>query len=427
MMRIRLSCLVAAVAVSALACGDGGQPLPPGPRMQAAAPSSGTPVCDFKSLSQLATHYFPGQEAKAVRDLISQMQTAGAYTTTAQDRGFDVMTHIAANISAGNTDVTDASNLTNGLLACMYDATTPAGLAALPATFPEDFTTATNPVLHGGYAVRGGESDPSSPVLSRDTAAPFSGVAPPASSSWPAMLTQDPPPRRILVYGQPGSLPQTYDWRVVPRSTQFSPPAVVGVCLDQTIYTTSLLHEENIGLLPFVDAPFLDPATCSSFASAKTGAWPLQLARTLTGWMAPRPLWAGTLNPGGLGGTTGGIHSEFGPQLVDTVYLTFVTQPSDVQVNQIITPPVRVLASAVKTGDPVPNVTVSLTAVNNNGTPAELSGGGPQVTGGTGIATFANLSESKTGAYVLVATGSVGGRGAILVPAANSIRFNVRP
>jgi hypothetical protein len=428
-MRIRLNRVVAvAVVVGALACGDNGQPLPPGPRMQAAAPPSSGLVCDFKSLGQLATHYFPGKEAKDVRDIISQLQTAGPYTSAAQGFGFDVMTHVAANITAGNTDVADASSLTNGLLACMYDATTPTGQAALPATFPEDFTIATNPVLHGGYAVRGSSTDGAGPVFSRPVTAPFSGVAPPGSTSWSEMLDENPPPNRILVYGQPGSLPQTYDWRVVPRSTQFSPAAIVGVCVDAiNVATTSLLHEENTGLLPFVDFPYLIPGSCSDFASIQTGPWPMQLARTLTRWMAPRPLWAGTLNPGGLGGATGGIHSEFGPQLVDTVYLTFVTQPSDVQVNQIITPPVQVSVTAVKTGDPVPNVTVTLSAVNNNGTPAELSGTLTQVTDGTGVLTFSDLSESKTGAYVLVASGSVGGRGAIYVPAARSVRFNVRP
>jgi hypothetical protein len=431
-MRIRLIGLAAVVAAGALACGENNQQLPPGPRMQASAPTSPSVTCDFKSLSQLATHYFPGQEAKIVKDIISQMQTAGAYTSGAQNYGFDVMTHVAANIKAGNTDVSDGSNLTNGLLACMYDATTTAGQAALPATFPEDFTVAVDPAQHGGYEVRGGPNDLTAVVFSRPLSSPFSGVAPSTgitAADWSGMLgTPNPPPNRILVYGEPSPLPETYDWRVVPRNTAFNPVANVGLCLDVNQYDQSLVHEEHVGLLPFVDFPYLIAGQCSSVASAGSSPWPFQLARTLTRWMAPRPLWAaGTLNPGGLGGATDGIHSEFGPQLVDTVYLAFVQQPTDVQVNQIITPPVQVSVTAVKTGDPVPNVTVTLSSINNNGTPALLSGTLTKTTDGTGILTFSDLSESKTGGYVLVATGTVGNRDKIYVPAATSDRFNVRP
>ncbi|MGH7537706.1 MAG: hypothetical protein ACREMF_03655, partial [Gemmatimonadales bacterium] len=144
-MRVHLIGLaVAAAALAAVGCGERSQPLPPGPSMQASAPPSSGTVCDFRSLNQLATHYFGGSQAKVVRGLISQMKDAGAGTTTAKDRGFDVMTHIASNVKAGNSNVADASNLTNGLLMCMFT-----GAADLPATFPEDFTVATDPALHG--------------------------------------------------------------------------------------------------------------------------------------------------------------------------------------------------------------------------------------------------------------------------------------
>src|SRR5260221_10523010 len=102
------------------------------------------------------------------------MQTAGAFTATAQDRGFDVMTHVAANVNAGNSDVADASGLTNGLLACMF-----ATAAELPATFPEDFSIATDPAQHGGDPARGRATDPPTPpVLNPPGSAPFSRVKP---------------------------------------------------------------------------------------------------------------------------------------------------------------------------------------------------------------------------------------------------------
>jgi hypothetical protein len=284
--------------------------------------------------------------------------------------------------------------------------------------------------LHGAYAVRGGAADPlSAPVLSRPLTAPFSGMAPSGLNTWPSVLSGNPPPARLLVYGMPGSQPQTYDWRVVPRNAVFSPPVVVGLCIDADVSTTSLLNEEHIGLLPFVDQTFLNLATCSPFA---TQSWSMQVASRLARWgidlLGPRPLSAsGLMNPGGLGGSTGGIGSEFGPQAVASVTLAFVVQPSDVRVNQVITPPVVVLATAVGTSTPVPNVTISLAAVDNNGVPAVLQGTLTGTTDASGTVTFSNLSETKTGGYRLTATGSVIGRPGIEVPAVSSTRFNVRP
>jgi len=428
-MHVRLKGMAVAVAaLVAVGCGDRTQSLPPGPRMQVVAPpSGGGVVCDFHAITKLVQSYFGAAEAKVVKDLVSQMQDAGAGSATAQDRGFDAMTHIASNVSAGNADVADASALTNSLLACMFTSA-----ADLPATFPEDFTIATTPALHGAFAVRGGTTDPlAEVVLSRPLDSPFSGVAPPQASTWPGILTSNPAPRRILVYGQPGSSPQTYDWRVVPRSTVFAPEVVVGVCLDPFDRATSLLHEEHVGLLPFVNVTFLDVATCSPVAS-RSSAWPLQFARRLVRWgtnvLGPRPLSAGSaLLTGGLGGSTGGLRSDFGAQQVDTVRLAFVVQPSDVDVGQVITPAIVVQARDAVTGAPVPNVSVTLTAVDNNGVPAALGGTLTQVTNADGLATFGDLTQSKTGGYVLTVAGSVGGRPAIAVPQARSARFNVRP
>ena len=415
--------VVVGVLLAAVGCGERSQLLPPGPNMQVVA-AAGT--CDFKPLTQLVNRYFPGPEAKVVRTLISQMQGtgAGAFSTTAKDRGFDVMVHIASNVNAGNANAADASSLTNGLLACMFSSA-----AELPATFPEDFTVATSPAQHGGYAVRGGASDPlNAAVFSRPLTAPFSGIVPSGTNTWPGILSGNPAPSRLLFYGRPGSTTQTYDWKVVPRTTMFSPPAIVGVCVNADSNTTSLLHEEHVGLLPFVDAAFLNPATCSSLASQ---SWGNQFASRLARWgldFLARPLSASDfLNPGGLGGSTGGIGSEFGPLVVNTANLTFVVQPSDVSVNQVITPAVQVQATDATTGTPIPNVSITLSSTNNNGTPAELGGTLTQITGPNGIAIFADLTQAKTGGYLLVANGTVGGRPAINVPAFTSIRFNVRP
>lgn len=409
-----------------IGCGENGQVPVPGPNMQAVAPVSSGVTCDFKGMSQTANRYFSGTEAKVVRTIITAMQTAGAFTTAAQNDGFDIMVHIAANITAGNTDATDASTLTNQLLACMYN-----NPADLPATFPEDFTTPANPALHGAYAVRGGPTDPDTAVVfSRPFTSSFTGIAPPVGSTWPGILGGNPAPHRILVYGLPGSSSTTYDWRVVPRSTTFSPAAIVGVCVDPFAETTDLLHEQNIGLLPFINALFMDLSSCSPVASAPTNSaaeFAHRAIRKGFDLFGPAPLSASPLFIDGLGGTTGSIHSEFGSEKVDTVTLTFFVQPTDVQVNQIITPPVVVQATHASTGSTVSNVSITMSSFNNNGTPAFLGGTLTQVTNSQGLATFADLFETKTGGYLLQASGTVGGRPAIFVLQATSTRFNVRP
>lgn len=412
---------LAALVAAAIGCSERSQSLPPQPSVEANNTSNTGTGCNFQSLNVLANHYFGGPEAKVVRGIISQMQSAGAFTVPAINGGFDVMSHIAANVKAGNTDVTDGSSLTNGLLACMFSDP-----AQLPATFPEDFTVATNPADSGGYDVRGGANDLTGPVFSRPVPGSFSGVAPIGANTWPGILSGNAAPARVLVYGEPALLPNTYEWRVVPRTTTFSPAVMVGVCLDANSHATSLVHE-NASLLPFEDAAFLP--VCAGLAS---GSWGARFLDRVERWgvdvLGPRPLSATPpMNPGGLAGSTGSIHSIFGPEVVDTVNLTFTVQPTDVQVNQIITPPVVVLATEAGTTTPVPNVVITLTTLNNNGTPAFLGGTLTGTTDATGTVTFADLFETKTGGYLLVASASVNGRPAIAVPTVNSTRFNVRP
>jgi len=426
-MRLRLNTLtLALVAMTASGCAEHERQVAPGPRTPAAVLAVGG--CDFNTLNYFAGSYFNPNEAPVVEDLISQMAQAGPTTSAGQDYGFDVMSHIASNISAGNGDANDAGNLTNGLLGCMYSDT-----ADLPRTFPEDFSVATDPSLHGAYAVRGGANDPDTAVVfSRPFTSPFSGVAPPPGTTWAGMLGGDPAPQRFLVYGKPGSQPETYDWRVVPRRTGFSPGVIVGVCLDPFAYATSLVTEENIGLLAFVNARFMDLSTCSPTSAARSISGPLQFARGALKWgaslFAPSALLAA--NPtfvDGLGGSTGGVHSEFGPERVDTVTLTFTVQPTDIHVGQTIRPPVVVRATHASTGEAVANVAVTLTAGPNYGKPACLLGTLTRVTDASGNATFPDLSETKPGAYVLNASGTVGGRPAIVVLRTSSARFNVRP
>ncbi|HEX4561261.1 MAG TPA: carboxypeptidase-like regulatory domain-containing protein [Gemmatimonadales bacterium] len=419
---------VLAVAVLLAACGEAKSPLNPGVTGRLAttmANHSGSTApngtCSFNTITTLVGRYFPSLEAKAVKTLVSSMQLAKAGTTNAQSIGFDILVHVANNVKAGNADVTDGGALVNDLIACMYS-----NAADLPAVFPEDFSVALDPAQHGAFEVRGGATDATDPALNRPLAAPFSGVNP-ITGGWSDLLTGNPAPDRILLYGRPGSTATSYDWKVVPRSTVFAGAgAMVGLCLDVSTNAKSLMHEENVGLLPFADAAFLDPVSCSSsLASAGKPGLLKQLANTIGSFFVPKSLYG---NPGGLAGSTSGIHSEFGPLAVDSgAPMAFVVQPSNVKVNAIISPAVQVLVTDAKTGDPIPNVAVTVTANTNNGTPAFLNGTLTQITNGSGIATFGDLSQVKPGGYLLAVTGAVGGRPAIQVNGATSTRFNVHP
>jgi len=406
--------LIGAVAVG---CGERQAASPAGPVADVAALTT-LPACDFNAMNPLVSHYFSSGQAKTARDLITAMATAGAGSAAARDRGYDVMTMIAANAQAGTGGAVQAgSDLINELTKCMFT-----DVAAFPATFPEDYTVALTTSLAGGFGVRGGASDPATdPVTSRDL---FSGVAPAFGVTWSAMLSGNPAPSRLLVYGRPSTIAQHYDWKVLPRNAAFSPNAIVGVCVDVNAATTSMLNEEHVGILTFADAYFLNPATCSSF-SARGASW----GERLVALLLPKALSASTVvNPGGIGGSTGGIGSDFGLQNIPAVTLTFTVQPpATVTVGQPFS--VQVQATDPGTGATVGGVRISILAQNNNGVPKQLLGTTTQITSNSGVATFADLSfsDGSTGGYRLLASGGVTGRDAIGVNQAISIKVNAKP
>lgn len=410
---------VVVMGVAWAACSDPHNALPvappPSASMNAAAKS---PSCDLSGTNALISRYFGSDEAKVIRGLIDAIAAAGAGTVAAKDRGFDVIAHIAANAQAGTGgDAASASTLINSVTACMFTSA-----AELPATFPEDYTIAITTNQAGGLGVRGGQSDPVDPVLSRDN---FSGVAPQPGVTWAQMLGGNAAPARLVVYGRPGTPGQSYDWKVLPRNAAFSPAAIVGLCVDPAVATTSMLHEEHIGVLTFSEAYFLDPATCGNVSSWHgMSAWAKHLAEVLL----PKPLAAATAVRGGIGGSTGGIGSDFSVNVVANVNLTFTVQPpATVTVGQTFRAQLR--ATDPVTGATVGGVQVSIIAVNNNGVPKTLLGTLTQTTDNSGLATFGDLQfdPSSTGGFRLVVGGKVNGRDAIVVGQATSTKVNSKP
>lgn len=418
MKRWILSGIVIAGGVIVMACVDQRPDVPTGPVATVTAPTT-VPKCNLSGTNQLVSQYFNSSDARTVRGLINQISAAGAGRVIARDRGFDIIALIAAKAQAGTGGAASAASaLINKLTPCMFR-----DLAEFPETYPEDYTVAVTTAAHGGLGVRGGAADPDTDaVLSRGS---FSGVGPQVGVTWASTLGGNAPPARIALYGRPGSTTTTYDWKVLPRNATFNPPVLIGVCVDNTIETTGLMHEEHVGLLSFAEAYFLDPETCASASSRSAiSTFTQQLAQLLL----PRALMASGATRG-IGGSSGGIGSEFGVRDVPNVSLVFTIQPpATVTVGQTFT--VQVRATDPITGATVGGTQISIVAVNNNGVPKKLLGTLTQTTTNTsGLATFGDLQfdPKSTGAFRLVVGGNVLGRPAIGVGQASSTKVNAKP
>ena len=459
-MQTRMSLAALSVIALSMACGDPQDrnasqtetPVAPSFLTQA-PPNSFSTKCSFTTASQLGGGYFTNNDtAKVVRTLISSMKTAGAGTTEAANIGFDVLAHVAANVPV-DPDFTTGSAFVNEIIKCMFtdpNAWPASYTAATPG--PEDFTIALDPAQNGAFGVRGGSSDPTTAVLARLDA--YSGVGFPTGSSWGAILAGNAI-TRVLLYGrpstaQPGVDPNTfYNWRVVARNTTFTPAVIVGVCIDPNTNAFGdqkavVRKQDQVGaaFLPFADAAFLIPGTnCTGPLSVRQGFMGT-LAQGIfnlgTSFLGPKPLSASRMmNPGGLAGATGGIHTDYGPDEVDSVFLSYLIQPHDAKAcsvpagsgcsgNQTISP-VKVLA--LFHGFPVGGVRITVVPVNNNGTPAEMRGDSTLVTGEDGTVTYTNLGLTKPGGYALLTNAELVEQRstAIVIPHVTSIKFNVRP
>ena len=409
--------IVIAAGVIVIACAEQRTEMPSGPMASVTALTT-VPACDLSGTNSLVSQYFNSTDAKTVRTLLDQIGTAGAGSVTARDRGFDIIAMIARNAQAGTGGAASAgSGLINNITPCMFRT-----LAELPENYPEDYTVAITTATRGALGVRGGAADAATdPVLSRGS---FSGVAPQSGVTWATTLASNPAPSRIAFYGRPGSTPQSYDWKVLPRNASFSPPALVGLCVDLTTVPTSMLHEEHIGLLTFSEAYFLDPSVCGAVASRRGFS---AITHQLAQLFLPQSLSAASTTRG-IGGSTGGIGSEFGVDDVPNVSLVFTVQPpATVFVGQTFT--VQVRATDPVTGATVGGTQISILAVNNNGVPKTLLGTLTQTTSNTGLATFGDLSfdPGSTGGFRLVVGGGVVGRPAISVGQVSSTKVNAKP
>lgn len=382
--RSGFAALATAAILGSFACGDAR-------RSDTTAPTSfavGQATCNFTVMADLVRMYLAPADQGTAKTLIAQMKAFfnGGDLNKATDKGFDILALIAARTNTGSQIGTPqiGSQLINSLLACMS-----VGNPSLPINF-------AGPLGPGGLGVRGGVTDPTGPVLSRDS---LSGVGL-QESTWQAVFGQ-----RVLLFGQPKPsaifnevlVGTPYEWSTLPPKPSVNPGAVIGFCVSNI---GRYRVEENHSASPH-SILFLKDA--GSFLSCPN--FPLVPNKVL----------------GPVGGSATGF-SDFAAVDAQAINLSYLNQPSTVQAGQIISPAVRIMAKG-NGSTPLPEVTIALTLVPVSGS-GSLSGTRTKLTGSTGIETFNDLSVSQPGTYTLLATATAAGFGTTLL---GSVVFTVTP
>ena len=395
------ACGVAAV----VACSDdrpATNPTMPPRRVSADVAPAG---CDFNLMKQHAKGYFLAGNDPVYTLLNDWSALNKTGTTTAfKQKGFDILSYVGS--VAGNSAVVGAASagdlFVDDVLVCLE--------------FPTnvDFTGALGP--NGMFAVPVG----SAAVTSRGT--PLYGVEPTApwdSSSGQAQFLLYGAPRNYSFSNEQAALDSAYDLNTIPPHLTFSPPIHGGTCAEVADANTVMQHENEI--LQAVALTFC-PTGFSSSRGTERGVF--ALARRLSNWFTPRPAYAAAtmvaVKPPG--GALGGL-SPIGPVVVNaaTVKLTFVVQPSNGTINKDIKPPV-VVSAVTANGTPLDGVKITLSVLNNQGVPIQVSGNVATTTAG-GLATYEHLQTTKAGGYTILASGSIF---STATKTATSVLFNVQ-
>jgi hypothetical protein len=453
---------VAAVAAIALAaCSEREPGSTTGPEF---APGGNTDACGFSN--SLVTNYFPSSRQAKILTLKQSMANAGSGTVNARTFGFEIMDSVGSVSRWSFSSPAAGAQLTVALIGCMF---TNAGTF----TYPEDddndpandaisaFTKALNSAAGGAYYVRGGGTG----ILDVDgrdktvlgTSHPLGGDAvnlsgiKPSSGSWTSMLAGNTASDgRVLLYGYrvPNTSALVYDWAGVPSGPTFSPAAVVAVC-EEDNSSTAMIHEEDIGVLAYVETNICSET--QSLTSAELGWGPRALAmrmgRMLAGALSPEPLQAAVVGKLVGGTTSTAPKSKFGKRTVSTLTLAWIDKPPP-GINGTDSPttpstvPVSFTVSA--SGSPIAGTCAYLTGTNNNGVATKLRGKQDKVNctnppnGDTdalsvvvapysataSLADFEQVGVTKVGGIVFTGTADVLNRDGV---GSISIKSNVKP
>ncbi len=410
--------------------------------------------CNPNAFNPLIAGYFGSSQQQVVKDYKDAMFSALAANNSALalTNAFNILREIGiAAKGVPQPTAATGSELAVETLECNFDLTDEDVIEAVPtAGF---FTDALSRTAGGGFDVRGGTGDPTGPVQAA-TGTPLlviSGIAPPAPRTatwWDESLDG----QRVLFYGEPGTA-GSYHWSVVPRAASFDPALVVTTCVDDALNggdPSLMLTESGVGVLAFVDASYIGCGAAPTAMILPAGRFDLlrHLANLGRQLLVPEPAAAAVVMPGIVGGSAKTVKSEFDVDPVPTINLSVFQQPSPNPVKK--GDPFTVKFQAKEpgpNGKTVNGTTISVLALNNNGTPLALFLDPPGPTPpfkcgepgfpacaatttstalGHGIAEFV-LSATKAGSFKLVGSGDVDLRDDQIVNGVSTNKLKVNP
>jgi hypothetical protein len=289
-------------------------------------------ACDPSTLNSLINGYFPGSRTADIKDIKDDMIAAVEFSDK-RDFGFALLDSIGQLSRTTSVDTVAGSNLTQGIIKCMFDASlfTP----AFPTDAVYNFAPALSKANGGAFFVRGAGLAGTDTVVGA-TFVPLgggtditvlSGITPPSGSSWTSVLAGNTASEgRVLLYGRlVSSSPFVYEWATIPPAATFSPGAIVAVCDDNTA-SNAMVHETNVGLLQFSSGNAICGANVPLVM--EPASWsPRWLASRLARTLLPAPLQAAVALKSGSGGTVTTAKSLFSTKPVSTVRFEFVIRP----------------------------------------------------------------------------------------------------
>ena len=395
--KLFLSAVALAGSLGALACSDGSE-LNTSPDYVRGGTGF---VCNFTVTKSDARDYLPSDVQTAAQAALRTM--SDAYTAAdkplTKTLGFDfIRDYIVAahdNSTALGTPAV-GSKLTNDLIACMD----------VGVTATVDFSGALG--TKGGYQVRGGTDDATTPVLSLTKQAGLMTAPDTTYADWVG--------QRVLFYGAPKAnsfivnespvKTAGFSWSTVPEDHSFTARGLVGLCVNDT--DRDRIQEVNGSsgkILPLETSLTGLGLDCTSPLTVATRPGILnRLAHFALTAILPEPAYAAKLG-GGTGGTVNGL-SDFGVVDFVSVGLT-MDRVKDARTRDTI-PTFHVTAKSAG-GSLLPSVVVTLAVSGNSGsftlTPAEPSA----TTNANGVATFTGLNLDKAGGYIITASSSTVG------------------
>lgn len=419
-----ISALIAAVVITATACTDNSSTAPAEDDLPVAAAVTG--ACDaVRDVTQSARSYFSQPERRDVQDLARDLGTAcdAGLQNATKAVAWQIMGIIEDVIGADRAgDPVVGSSLVNALLACTVSLCEKAAQPGINFAGPL--------VGAGLFAVR---SAGTTPALA-GAVVPFTdeegkantalwGVS--VDTDWKVVTGADP----VLVYGmplQPKASPELnvghlrYELNVFPDAGEFVDGALhVGVCFASSFELPTVagadpgaLMRRNNVVLEDYQPTFCPPAAAPQSASIFGPIFSMARRVLPSRFVSMRR----ATKVGVIGGTPLDF-SEFSPVAANTAAtLEFVTEPNPVvTVGQSI----GNLRVRARTGDgtPMEKVLVTLTILNNSGSPAGavLSGDVASITaernGEEGIAVFPDdgppVTVGKAGGYRICASGQL--------------------